>query len=98
MIKIVGVVTECYVEDVSKQAGKRVPVSHLSVAVEQTDPPHAKAGLLGVERFRASLPSPFADLKVQPGARVEISTTTQGHRSEDASPLAILDLKVTGQP
>jgi hypothetical protein len=77
-MKIVGKVTECWVEDVSKKAGKRVPVSHLSVAVERTDPAEAKTKLKPVEEFRASLPSPFAELSLAEGSRVEIETSGAG--------------------
>ncbi len=94
VVKIVGKVTECYVDDVSKQAGKRVPVSYLSVEVERTEPADVKARLRHVEQFRASLPSPYADLHLQAGARVEVlSSVPAGARADEAEPLDIQALR-----
>ena len=96
MVKIIGTVKECFVDDVSKTAGKRVPVSHLSVSVERTEPQEMKARFLPVEQFRASLPSPFAELELAGGTRVEVTTSTlptTARVDESAPPLDIQQLK-----
>ena len=93
---IIGAVTESHVRNVSKVAGKRVPIAYLSVAVERTDPPELKKQLRGVESFRASLPSKFADLQLPVGARVEITTRAESSDAEDddgPEPFDIHDLK-----
>ncbi len=93
MIKVVGAVTESFVEDVSKQAGKKVPVSYLSIKVERTEPPEAMTLLLPNEHFRASLPSPFADVEMPVGTRVEVTTKAVSRREEGQPPLPIENLK-----
>jgi hypothetical protein len=95
MIKLIGTVKECFVDDVSKTAGKRVPVSHLSLAVERTEPQEMKTRFLPVEQFRASLPSPFAELDLAEGTRIEVTTSTvptTPRLGESATPLDIQQL------
>jgi hypothetical protein len=89
VVKVIGIVTESFVDDVSKQAGKRVPVCHLSVKVERTEPPDAIAALSPNQRFRAGLPSPFAAVEFPIGTRVEVTTTVSGAQAGEERVLTV---------
>jgi hypothetical protein len=75
MVKIVGTVESCRVADVSKTAGVKKLRTYLTLDVETTDPPSAKAALKAKEELIGT-----EELHLDKGTRVEVTTHVDPRR------------------